>query len=254
MPFGRSRAPKIRKFFFSVAKDSRGSLPALNASLIVRKRPLVREEADGVIDVRHYVANMRVTSSRQVTLTVCVDPAANDLDPGTYRGLVVSDDPRIENVSVPLTVTLQYPRWRWVALYLGLAVIITGSFFVWASSRTRRDDGSADQSLPGRLGEWVAWLPANIVGIAVGAVAAASVFTAVYLNDPGWGAVAPTDWFTLIAAMFTAFTAGLTGGRASLELPRKKREKVGGTGEHSPTKPTAGVTARDADAGGRRDG
>lgn len=236
MPFYRSREPKVRKAFFGVSEQARGGLPNVKEGFVVRKRPLVRDEFDGVVEPRDYVANLRKTSSGQLTLTICVDPLiADDVDPGTYRGQVVTDDPRIQDVAVPVAVSLQYTRWPWVAVLYGLLVAAAGSFFVWAGTRTRSSEGVGE--LHDGIGEWVKWLPRNVLGLGIGSVAAASVFSAMYLNDPGWGAVAPTDWFTLLAAMFTAFTTGLTGGRASLELPKKRKQPEKPSDPDQPTEP-----------------
>jgi hypothetical protein len=101
----------------------------------VSKRPLCRQELGGSIAPDQYVAIAKVSGSKEVTLTVCANPQARDLDPGTYSGFVRIRDPSIEDVTVPVTVALQSPEFRPVLALFGIIVFLAGSFSVWASGR-----------------------------------------------------------------------------------------------------------------------
>ncbi|MGH2821217.1 MAG: hypothetical protein ACRDJ5_11245, partial [Actinomycetota bacterium] len=212
MSFGRDRGAMTEDFFFGLSEVSPQALPPPPEHIAVRKRPLVRQELEGQIPSDQYHAEMRVTGRSEVRMSVCVDPGAIGAHPGTYTGIVTSDDPRIEDVTVPITMTLQYSQWNRVAVPLGVAVLMFGSFFVWASTVRSKGDDVLELM---QVGTFVPWFWRNLFGLGVGAVAATSVFAAQYLRDPSWGADAPFDWFTLLGAMFTAFTAGLTATRSS---------------------------------------
>ncbi len=209
--FGRDRDARERQLFLKPSTE--GALAATGTNLFVKKRPLVRQDVDGQIDPDAYTASVQVTGRKEVTVTVCVNPAAVALDPGTYEGSLRIEDPRIEDVTVPVTVTAQYQDYQWVVVLFGLVTLLVGSWFVWASGRRTAQKPVVE---PGALKDFRGWALANVLGIGVGTIAASSAFIATYWRDMAWGDKAPEDWFTLLGAVFSAFTAGVAAGSASI--------------------------------------
>jgi hypothetical protein len=213
--FSRDRSVHSKLVFLQVAK---GSLPKGQRKLAsptegtvftVSQRPLERAELDGVIGSSQYVAVATVTRPREVGLSVCVDPTEFQVDPGTYTGSVTIRHPMIETITVPVSVTLQYPGYRWVVPLLAVVTFLAGSFFVWASHQRARSE-----EVWTKIGDLPGWLVKNYVGVTGGAIAAVSVFIAKEWRSPAWGAMAPEDWFALLGSLFTAYTATLTAATA----------------------------------------
>lgn len=214
--FLRDRDPRERQLFLKPSTE--GELPATDTYLYVKRRPLVRQDVDGQIDQDAYTASVQVTGRKEVTVVVCVDPGAISLDPGTYVGSLRIEDPRVEDVTVPVTVTAQYGNYPWMLAAIGLVTLLGGSWFVWASGRRT---GEKPVVGDGASKDFQGWAVANVLGIGVGAIAATSAFIATYWRDVAWGDKAPEDWFTLLGAVFTAFTAGVAAGSASIPRAAK---------------------------------
>jgi len=205
--FGKDRGPRTAQFLL---KTSAGEeLPTTHPVLYLKQRRLGRDGVSGEISADDYIAYAQVTGVKEVTVTVCLDSSAFPLDPGTYAGSVRIEDARVQDVSVPVTITLQYGHFRWMVYVFGLITLVVGSGFVWASAQRNTGTEIIRADTPKDFGEW---LGHNVLGVAIGAVAAVSAFIAVYWRNPSWGAKAPEDWFGLLGAIFAAFTAGLTGG------------------------------------------
>jgi hypothetical protein len=207
--FGRNRFAKPRNFYL---KLTRGPLPERGTKITVNQRPLERQEVEGQIGARQYSATATVTSPKEITVLICIDSAKERIDPGTYMGGIRLEDPLIEDVTVPITVTLQHRRYIWWAVSFGMLVLLTGTFFVWASSRRDRE---AAATVGDFRDNWRDWLRGRTIAFALGTIGATSAFVATYWRNPAWGARAPEDWFSLLGAMFSAFTAGLTAGSAA---------------------------------------
>lgn len=206
--FGKARGARTGLFFLKTsAGEQLPSTPGL--ALYVKKRPLVREGIAGEIPAEDYTAYATVTGVKEVTVTVCMNATQDAVDPGTYQGSVRIEDNRIQDVSVPVTVTLQYAHWRWVAWVFGWLVLIAGTGFIWAT--VQRNKGEAIVGA-GCLTSFRDWVGHNVLGVGVGATTAVTAFIAAYWRNPAWGARAPEDWFALLGAMFAAFTAGLAAG------------------------------------------
>ena len=130
-------------------------------------------------------------------------------DPGSYVGSVTIDDSRLSTpVSVPITVTMQYPNGVFL-LWLYFGAIIPGAWCIWVI-RTKRD--SDTKALSWDFLKWATSIN-GIVSIVTGSVTAFAVYMAVYLRDPTWGSSALQP-LTLYGAMFSAFVT--TSGLASL--------------------------------------
>ncbi len=219
IPLGRNRVPTTRRFFLKPAvegepEEAAPALPPERTVLTVIKRPLKRQEVDAEIRAIDYEATAVVTALREVTLIICIDPAKAGIHPGTYKGEVRIVDPRVQDVTIPLTITAQYPGYRWMVLLYGVGLLGPGSLFVWATARrtTGRPIGNLLRREP-RKGLWE-WALPNLVAFVPPAVAAGGVFIASYWRDPAWGAKAPEDWFQLFAAMFTAYSTALAASTA----------------------------------------
>jgi hypothetical protein len=180
----------------------------------VAKRPLERRELDGNIGPVQYVAVAQVTGQKEVSLTVCIDPSGFDADPGTYVGSVRISGRPIQPLTVPVTVTLQYPSYRWIVPLIGGLTLIAGSFTVWAAGKKAQQSGKPPRSVWKDIDQLSGWIADNYVGVVGGSITAISVFLAKYWRNPAWGANAPEDWFALLGSMFTAYTATLTAATA----------------------------------------
>lgn len=211
MRFGKSRGPLQREFFVALPDRSKATLPPVESPLRVRKRPLVREEADNVIDDDDYVASANFTGDREVTVAVCVDPLVH---PGTYVGTLTLEHPDIRPVVVPIEVSLQFSNWYVVAGVVALIVVTAAPLYVWATRR--KTTGEEGNVLLSKRAWRVfrSWLVANFIAFGIASIAATSAWLANYWYDPSWGAEMPRDWFTLIGATFTAFTTGMLTGTA----------------------------------------
>lgn len=218
--FWRDRASQSRTVFLQVAKKSppsgNTSFAILNSgtTFSVSERSLERQELDGVIGPAQYVATASVTSLKEISLTICVDPSQADIDPGTYSGSVRIVGGAIQPVTVPVSVTLQYPGYRWIVPVMSVVILLAGSFLVWAAGKKAAARERSTWTIWGDLSELPGWMANNYVGVVGGAIAAISVFIVKYWRTPPWGAKAPEDWFALLGSMFTAFTATLTAAAA----------------------------------------
>ena len=145
----------------------------------------------------------------RVLLKVCIDrTGAGFAAPGSYQGTISIVDPRVSPVSIPVTVTLDWPIWQWV---------MEGSCSwppPWpghgtSGSSRPRSIRAAPVSLldfcSNKLG---------ILSIGAGIVAAFGVYSATYLNSVTWGS-SSGQVFALFGAMFSAFLAGATAVHVS---------------------------------------
>lgn len=255
---GRDRRVQSRAVFLQVAKQALpqgarrfASLPR-GASLSVSRRALEREELDGNIGSDRYVAVAEVTDRKELGLTICVDPTRSDADPGTYVGSVRISSRFIQPVTVPVTVTLQQPGYRWIVPLFGVITLLAGSFTVWAAGKKAQQGAS---STPGVESVWKdlrqlpAWMLDNYVGVVAGAIAAISVFVAKYWRNPAWGARAPEDWLALLGSVFTAYTASLTAATA-LVPPRRRSQWTSSAEESTVAPSTPGPAGPDASVTG----
>ena len=240
--FGRDRSLRGDQVLFQPPADL---TLTPGAALGIDKEVLRRDEVPGSIAARKplYFATARVTGSGRVRLKVCVDAANQRIDPGTYRGnIAIVHDGRAIAI-VPVLVTVQLADWGiWVFLF-ALVILVGGPFFVWASGRKPvflikdpKRKSPTWQEVRDTLKElYLRWLPfTNFMGLFVGIFAAFSAFIASYWSNPAWGAKAPNDWVTLLAAMFTAFTTGLAAGSATSDPPSDFGDKE----PAAPTTPT----------------
>ncbi len=209
--FGKARGPITREFFLALPDRSKAVLPPIGEKLRVRQRPLEREEAPNGIDDDDYVANAEVTGDREVTLVVCIDP---EVHPGTYKGIVTLEHPDMRPVVVPIEASLQFSSWMLLAIVVGVVVLVAAPIYVWASRKRGAADGHNVILSRAAFGEFQSWILSNFIAFSVATIAGTSAFLANYWYDPSWGAEAPKDWFTLIGAVFTAFTTGLLTGTA----------------------------------------
>lgn len=215
IPFGRTRVQASEMFFLN---PEEGFLVDRDIPLNLRKRPLRRQEIAGAIMPGEYEVVALVTGATEVTLRACVPASvAQNVHPGTYTGGVVIADRRVETTTVTLTVSLQYRRWLWFTILFGIIVLCAGAGSVWAASRRARTKAVFGSGWHNDL--WT-WIGANLIGLAVGGIAATSAWVVSYWRNPSWGAKAPEDWFTLLGAMFAAFTAALSAtSRAGRDAP-----------------------------------
>jgi hypothetical protein len=154
------------------------------------------------VDVKSWVQNGRVL------LKVCIDrTGAGFAAPGSYQGTISIVDPRVSPVSIPVTVTLDWPIWQWV-MELLVAAAVAGTWYVWVLQAPKNSAGAPVSLLDfcsNKLG---------ILSIGAGIVAAFGVYSATYLNSVTWGS-SSGQVFALFGAMFSAFLAGATAVHVS---------------------------------------
>lgn len=244
--FGKDRGAHLRTVYLQVAKKTRPKGGVQFAKLIpesdvgVSERPLERQELEGHIGPKEYVATATVTDRKEVSLTICVDTSELQLDPGTYEGSVRLSGGDIQAVTVPVSVTLQYAGYRWIVPLLGVVTFLAGSFVVWASHK-RASNTPEQTSIWRSINQLPGWIMGNYVGVAGGMIAMTSVFIARYWRTPAWGARAPEDWFALLGAMFTAFTTTLTAATA-IVTPHPSAPKTSEVVEGADTSGSAAST------------
>jgi hypothetical protein len=207
MEFGRSRAVLPEIFYLTMEQG--GTIPErtkFDKQLKLKKRPLRRQEIDGVILPSEYEAAAFITGPREATVRLCLPATkAATVHPGTYLGGVVIADPRVERTTVSVSVSLQYRRYPPIAVLFGLGILIAGTVSVWAAGgRAQKRDPMIGRSA---LKDLAHWAGRNVIPIVAGGAAALSAFLVSYWRNPSWGAKAPEDWLTLFGAMFSAFTA-----------------------------------------------
>jgi hypothetical protein len=250
IPFDRSREAQTGVFFLDPGEDQ--TLPDVGTVLEITRRPLDRQQVYGQIRGGSYFVSAVVTRRQEVTVTVCFDPATLDVGQGTYAGSVRIQDPRVEDVSIPLTMTFQYPRSLWMTILYAAFILSLGSAFVWATAQR-----TAGKTLTDRWwNDLLSWFTANLVSLVPAAIAAGGVFLARYWRDPSWGAKAPEDWFTLLGAMFTAYAAALAAASATISKRSDARDGDGvaaaaGTSPEEP-RDQAATTATGSRPGTRR--
>ena len=221
IPFGRTRSMTSEMFFLT---PQNGLLKDREIPLNVRKRPLRRQELYGTIAPRQYEAVALVTGAAEVTLRVCVPSSvAMDVHPGTYTGGIVIADRRVEKTTVALSVSLQYPSFWWFTILFAGVVLVFGSASAWAAGRRAR---AGDVFAAGWRKDLWGWTKGNLIAIALGIIAGTSAWLVSYWRNPSWGAKAPEDWFTLLGAMFAAFTAALTAASRAGESPTKVDQRA----------------------------
>lgn len=242
--FGRVRSLRGDQILFPAP----AGLTLTSASKLgIDKEVLRREEANGSIGARKpfYDADAQVTASGQIRFKVCIDAENQRIDPGTYRGNIGVVYQGQTIALVPVEVTLQFADWGVWALIFGTLILIGGPFFVWASGRKEvfiKEDSTKRptwKDVPHTLNQlYFHWLPFdNFMGLFVGVFAAFSAFIATYWSNPAWGAKAPNDWVTLLAAMFTAFTTGLAAGSAASDPPSEIGKDDGSTSTQATVTP-----------------
>jgi hypothetical protein len=221
--FGRSMTARTLTLYFSLS-----TVPSGPAYFHVRTGAFVRaDDARLSSSAQNIVASAKGVESTLI-LNVCFNrgnsPETYLGDPGSYAGSVTVDDGRLSAlVTVPITVTMQYPSGVFL-LWLYFGAIIPGSWCLWVIKGERDGDESA-------LGlEFLKWVITvdGVVAVVAGGFAAFAVYIAVYLRDPTWGSSALQP-LTLYGGMFSAFvtTAGIAsltgrGSRARTPAPASR--------------------------------
>ena len=202
--FGRSVTSRAVTVYLDLS-----SIPSGSAYFHVRINPFARSD-DAMLRPQNIVASAE-RDGTTLLLNVCFNRNGgrntNLGDPGSYAGSVTIDDSRLSSpVSVPVTVTMQYPNGVFL-LWLYFGAIIPGAWCMWVI-REKRDGDALSRDFP-------AWAKSidGVVAIVAGSVSAFAVYIAVYLRDPTWGSSALQP-LTLYGGMFSAFVT--TSGLASL--------------------------------------
>ncbi|HEX2031741.1 MAG TPA: hypothetical protein VHL78_10115 [Actinomycetota bacterium] len=183
------------------------------AILPVTKSTLERTGVEGEITPSQYRAWASVNRLGQVTLSVCTDPRALEIDPGEYRGTVTISGRGVEPLTLPVTVTIQYPYWPLLFFPFLFGVLLFAPIVVWLGGEPSEIPRIPALSRRGRGADWDlrGWARETVFPLVTGGIAAFGAFFATYWRDPAWGAEAPEQWIALFAAMFTAATAGIAG-------------------------------------------
>jgi hypothetical protein len=206
--FGRSITSRSITLYLDLSKTM--SSPTYFHVLV---NPFTRADDASLQDPGRNIVARAVSDGRTLLLNVCFRRSGNqhkDLgDPGSYVGSVTIDDRRlVAPVTVPITVTMQYPNGVFL-LWLYAAAIIPGAWCLWV---IKDKPTGTDNALSPKFFKWLITVNGAIAVVA-GSVAAFTVYVAVYLRDPTWAATA-LQVLTLYGAMFSAFVT--TAGIASL--------------------------------------
>jgi hypothetical protein len=215
--FGRSMTSRILILYFNLSTAASGP-PYFHTMT----GAFVRAD-DASLSLAHNEVVSAMSDGSTLILYVCFNRSTNPKaylgDPGSYTGSVTIDDSRLSApVTVPITVTMQYPNGVFL-LWLYFGAIIPGAWCLWVIK------GKRDGDLPalGLLAflKWVFSVD-GLIAVVTGSVAAFAVYVAVYLRDPTWGSSALQP-LTLYGGMFSAFVttaniASLTGNRSKLSL------------------------------------
>ena len=159
-----------------------------------------------------------------VRLRICIERnSMARVDPGTYTGQFLFTDRRVQQMAVPVIITLSWPNWPVPFLLLYL-VILGGTAYVYAIRKgfPGEDDFLRVDALTELMRWSLTW--SGVVAIAVGTAAALSAYTATYLASPDWGARF-AQFLGLIAAMFTAFVTTATATNIARNRNEKPRDE-----------------------------
>jgi hypothetical protein len=228
LAFGRTTQAKHLILYLTLTK----ALPAGTKNLQVRVDPFRRNDdarlsssfdSAGPSPTTDDIQATATPSGRELRLDVCFGRQGNHLgNPGTYTGSVAITDPRLASeVSVPMTVTMQYIHGT-ILLWLVFFALVPGTWLLWITNRKKADDA------PVLSRDWWDWFKttSGLIAAVTGTVAAVSVYIATYLKDPTWGS-SPYQAITLYGAMFSAFvaTSGIAhAGTARTETPTNPPE------------------------------
>ena len=124
-------------------------------------------------------------SAATATLFLCLErDALATEDGGTYTGLAVIDDDSATSLAVPVTVTLAFGAWWWVAAATWVCMWVALGLLFVVKERRPIPEGS-----PRAPVHFVVWLLAGgggaVTVLAFGAVV--TTFVRTYLDDPDWG-------------------------------------------------------------------
>ena len=202
----------------------------------VRVNPFVRTDDAQLRDTGQNIVAIAKSDRKTLQLTACFwrsgNRSTNLGDPGTYAGSVTIDDRSLVTpVTVPITVTMEYPNGTFL-IWLWVGAIIPGAWCLWVL----RDKQQGTR--PAFSRQFIGWLLtiSGLVSVVVGSVAAFAVYVAVYLRNQTWGSSA-LQALTLYGAMFSAFVT--TGGIASLaSLTHQGQENVPGSADKATNSPT----------------
>jgi hypothetical protein len=212
--FGRSMTSRSIVLYLDLSKAVPGS-----SRFHVLVNSFTRSDDASLQDPARNIAASAISDKKTLLLSVCFKRSGNPRtslgDPGSYAGSVTIDDSRlVAPVTVPITVTMQYPNGVFL-LWLYAGAIIPGTWCLWV---IRDKPGGTESALNRRFFKWLITIN-GVVSIVAGSVAAFTVYVAVYLRNPTWAANA-LEVLTLYGGMFSAFvtTAGiasLTGGKTA---------------------------------------
>jgi hypothetical protein len=181
--------------------------------------PFTRADDASLQDPRRNIVVSAISDGKVLLLNACFRRSGNQSvslgDPGSYSGSVTLDDNRLAApVTVPITVTMQYPNGVFL-LWLYAGAIIPGAWCLWV---IRDKPAGTEDALGPKFFKWLITVY-GVVAVVAGSVAAFAVYVAVYLRDPTWDG-STLHVLTLYGSMFSAFvtTAGiasLTGGKTA---------------------------------------
>lgn len=216
VPFGRDFATRERRLDYDIT-DPAGALKS-GTCVKIDVGPFLRDAGDTQLSSDEISATANVDGKRLVVDIKFVRTGQSFAPAGTYTGIVSIDDPRINDLDIPLTVTLEYPVWQ-LPLALAIAMILPATIYLALVRRSFLGKGPAGSQLAlhdvfdhlnGRNG---------ILAIGAGSVGAVGIYTALYLSSSTWGTGA-IEWIGLAGAAFTAFgTAATTVAAAGSDSP-----------------------------------
>jgi hypothetical protein len=185
---------------------------------------------------------------QNMKITLCVAPrAVEEVDSGTYTGVLTVVDPRIARFDVPVRVEMQFNRWP-VLVTLLIGTLIVAAFVLF--NGTKQLAGETAGLHPQTLRDFGVWATGNPVAIGTGVVAAVAIFANQYLADAGWSGTS-AEVFALIGAFAAAFLGAATvaAGVGPKKARETRNEQDGLTKEAVPDRPSP---TKPADAAAKR--
>jgi hypothetical protein len=213
LAFNRSRNTRMVAIILTPVAVTQSKLPTA-ATLTTTPATTINgflTRDDGSTLNANLFSTQTVLQSGQVLVTICArrhDSHGTLGAPGTYTGIVSVAGADVVRTDIPIVVTLSYPAWQ-VVLELLALVLIPAAWYLWILHDSADPAKNQRMVLNWGLVQYTL-RRVGFLSLAVGSLAAFSVYSATYLRNATWGS-SVTQWLSLYGAMFTAFITAAGG-------------------------------------------
>lgn len=192
----------------------------------------------GTLTSGSFVVSEATFIAGSVVLGWCVD--RGDVAPGRYEGVLVIDDPRVNTVSVSVSVTLSYANTPAV-VWLVPTLAGVGLLLAW-NIRASRTPSSV--IIDKNFGHWLVTVE-GCTALVAGLAAMTATFWATYMDGQTWGD-SSQDVVLLVGALYTSFVAAAATVNV-LAAPGRTSAAAGATGAPTALAPDSGPVEDPAD-------